>query len=77
MSIIQGQELPNLNKSPKYSKLTKPQVAKYCDTVAALAVKRKLNSKENYPGSFPYFLQQDKIEKRENLDSDANDNGFY
>ena len=62
-----SQELPSSNKSPKYSKLTKPQVAQNCETAAALARKRKLNSKESYP--------QNKKEKRENLDSDIYDNG--
>ena len=47
------QELPSSNKSPKISNLPRPKVALNCDTVAALSRKRKLNSKEGYPGSRP------------------------
>ena len=38
------QELPNSNKLPKLKKLTRPQVALNCETLAALGKKRKLKS---------------------------------
>ena len=50
-----GKELPNSNKSPKYSNLTKTQVALNCETLATLARKRKINSADSYPRYHSYM----------------------
>ena len=52
------QELPNSNKLSKLKKLTRPQVALNCETLAALGKKRKLKSAERYAGRRPDTVSQ-------------------
>ena len=56
--LPRGKELPDSNKSPKITKLTRTQVALNCETLAALATKRKLNSASNYPKYGPETVSQ-------------------